>query len=56
MTDKEDVADADVEHMVSDYESLHDTVELWNVINRAAGVPLEKSYECGMMLENTYNQ
>lgn len=48
----EDVA----REMVEDYEREHDTDELWKRINAATKSSLEKTYMCGLMSRERYEQ
>lgn len=56
LTGNDDVvtAEADARQMVSDYESSHDTANLWDRINAVSNAILQKSYECGMMSKDTF--
>ena len=42
--------------MVDDYESDHDTAELWNNVKKATNATLEKIYLSGLISEDTYNK
>ncbi len=57
LTGYDDVASAEAEaqQMVNDYESLHDTADLWKRVNAVSKAILQKSYECGMMSKATYD-
>jgi len=48
----EDIA----QQMVDDYESDHDTTELWEKINAATKATLEKLYFSGVMSQETYEK
>lgn len=56
LTGYDDVATAEAvaEEMVSDYESVNNTDELWDKINAVSMAILQKSYECGMMSKDTF--
>ena len=58
LTGKDNVTEAEVdaETMVSEYESTHDTTNLWDKINAVNAAILSKSYECGMMDKDTYEK
>lgn len=53
----EEIADAEAEAqvMVDEYENAHDTTALWSKVNAVSKAVLSKSYECGMMSEETYD-
>lgn len=57
LTGLDDVADAETEAqaMVDEYEDNHDTEELWKKVNAVSDAILSKSYECGMMSKETYD-
>ena len=42
--------------LVEDFESRHDTRDLWAKVNAATKETLRKSYESGMMSRDTYNK
>ena len=54
---KDNVVDAEVEaeRMVRDYESSHDTAELWDKVHEVTQNTLHKAYASGMIDRNTYN-
>lgn len=56
LTGMESVADAEAEAqaMVEEYENGHDTTALWSKVNAVSEAILSKSYECGMMGKETY--
>lgn len=58
LTGKDNVTEAEVdaETMVSEYESTHDTTNLWDKVNAVNAAILSKSYECGMMDKDTYEK
>ena len=58
LTGKDDVTEAEVdaEVMVSEYENIHDTTNLWDKVNAVNAAILSKSYECGMMDKETYEK
>ena len=57
LTGLDDVADAETEAqaMVDEYEDNHETEELWKKVNAVSDAILSKSYECGMMSKETYD-
>ena len=57
LTGKDNVVDAEVEaeRMVSDYESSHDTADLWDRVHDVTQSTLHKAYASGMIDRNTYN-
>lgn len=56
LTGMESVADAEAEAqaMVEEYENGHDTTALWSKVNAVSAAILSKSYECGMMGKESY--
>jgi len=56
LTGMESVADAEAEAqaMVEEYENGHDTTALWSKVNAVNEAILSKSYECGMMGKESY--
>ena len=50
------VAETVAQQMVDDYESDHDTAELWNNVKKATNATLEKIYLSGLISEDTYNK
>ncbi len=58
LTGMDNVMDAEAEarQMVSDYEQTHDTGELWSKVNAVSSAILSKSYECGMMSKEIYEE
>lgn len=58
LTGKDNVTEAEVdaETMVSEYESTHDTTNLWDKVNAVNAAILSKSYECGMMDKDAYEK
>lgn len=56
LTGMESVADAEAEAqaMVEEYENGHDTTALWSKVNAVSEAILSKSYECGMMGKESY--
>lgn len=56
LTGMDDVADAEAEAqaMVEEYENGHDTTALWSKVNAVSEAILSKSYECGMMGKESY--
>lgn len=56
LTGEKDVSDAEAvaQQMVADYESQHDTSELWNAVNTATKVTLAKMYRGGLMSKESY--
>ncbi len=57
LTGMDNVADAEIEaqRMVADYESLHDTTELWKGVNAVNKYTLRKMYDCGFTSKATYD-
>ena len=57
LTGMEEIVDAEAEAqvMVDEYENAHDTTALWSKVNAVSKAVLSKSYECGMMSEETYD-
>ena len=57
LTSKDNVVDAEAEaeRMVRDYESSHDTAELWGKVFDVTQSTLHKAYASGMIDRNTYN-
>lgn len=49
-------AEAKAEQMVSDYETSHDTAELWNRINAATAETLRIRYQGGLLSKDVYEQ
>lgn len=49
------LAEAAAQQMVDDYESDHDTTELWGAVKDATTATLEKIYLSGLISEDTYN-
>ena len=56
LTGKKDVAEAEAEakRMVDEYEQNHDTTELWDNVNAVSKAILSKSYECGLIDKDTF--
>ena len=56
LTGEQDVMDAEAvaQQMVADYESQHDTSELWDAVNTATKVTLAKMYRGGLMSKDSY--
>ncbi|WP_279167245.1 LPD38 domain-containing protein [Muribaculum intestinale] len=50
------VAETVAQQMVDDYESDHDTAELWDNVKKATNATLEKIYLSGLISEDTYNK
>lgn len=50
------LAEAAAQQMVDDYESDHDTTELWGAVKDATTATLEKIYLSGLISEDTYNK
>ncbi len=50
------LAEAAAQQMVDDYESDHDTTELWGTVKDATTATLEKIYLSGLISEDTYNK
>lgn len=50
------VAETVVRQMVDDYESDHDTAELWDNVKKATNATLEKIYLSGLISEDTHNR
>ena len=50
------VAETVARQMVDDYESDHDTTELWGTVKDATTATLEKIYLSGLISEDTYNK
>jgi len=57
LTGMDNVADAEAiaQEMVDNYEQSHDTTDLWNKINAVSKAILLKSYECGLMSKETFD-
>lgn len=57
LTETENVADAEAEaqSMVEEYESEHDTTDLWRHTGNVSNAILSKLYESGMMSKETYD-
>ena len=53
--DKVDEAEAEAERMVADYENDRETKTLWEKVNAVSKAILQKSYECGMMNKQTFD-
>ena len=53
--DKVDEAEAEAERMVADYENDRETDDLWEKVNAVSKAILQKSYECGMMSKQTFD-
>ena len=49
------LAEAEAQRMVDDYEQDHDTTELWDKVNAVSKAILQKSYECGLMSKETFD-
>lgn len=49
-------AETKAQQMVDDYEAQHDTTELWNRINAATSVSLEKQYKSGILSFEQYQK
>lgn len=58
LTGMDNVADAEAEaqRMVDEYEQGHNTTELWDKVNAVSKAILQKSFECGLMSEDTFNE
>ena len=58
LTGMDNVADAEAEaqRMVDEYEQEHNTTELWDKVNAVSKAILQKSFECGLMSEDTFNE
>lgn len=54
--DSEDDFKTHAEEVVSEFESLFDTSDLWDKINAATKETLRKAYESGMMSRDAYNK
>lgn len=50
------VAETVARQMVDDYESDHDTAELWDNVKKATNATLEKIYLSGLISNETYNK
>lgn len=48
-------AETEAQRMVDEYESNHDTTDLWNKVNAVNIAILSKSYECGLMDKDTFD-
>jgi N12 class adenine-specific DNA methylase len=48
-------AEAEAQRMVSDYESNHDTADLWGRVNDVTSATLSKTYESGLISKTTYD-
>ena len=48
-------AETEAQRMVDEYESNHDTTDLWNKVNAVSIAILSKSYECGLMDKDTFD-
>lgn len=57
LTGKEDIAEAELKasFMVSTYETLNATDNLWKQVNAVTGATLQKAYESGLMSKETYD-
>ena len=57
LTGKDDITDAENEagQMVSGYEANHDTASLWGKVNALTRATLQKTYECGIISKETFN-
>ena len=47
-------AEAEAQIMVNEYEQNHDTTELWDNVNAVSKAILSKSYECGLIDKDTF--
>ena len=47
-------AEAEAKRMVDEYEQDHDTTELWDKVNAVSNAILSKSYECGLIDKDTF--
>lgn len=47
-------AEAEAQIMVNEYEQDHDTTELWDNVNAVSKAILSKSYECGLIDKDTF--
>ena len=58
LTGMDNIADAEAEaqRMVDEYEQEHNTTELWDKVNAVSKAILQKSFECGLMSEDTFNE
>lgn len=58
LTGKDNVADAEfaAEVMVNNFETGHDTTELWRNINLATKSILQKVYECGLLSKENFEK
>lgn len=54
--EKVDEAEAEAERMVADFESSRETDDLWEKVNAVSKAILQKSYECGMMSKQTFDE
>lgn len=57
LTGMDEIADAESEAqaLVDEYENMHDTAGLWDKVNAVSKAILQKSYECGMMNKETFD-
>ena len=58
LTGENDVAAAEAvaQQMVDDYETSHDTAELWACVNEATAATLEKIYRSGLISKERYDK
>ena len=49
------LAEAEAKRMVEEYEQDHNTDELWDKVNAVSRAILQKSYECGLMSKETFD-
>lgn len=54
--EKVDEAESEAERMVADFESSRETDDLWEKVNAVSKAILQKSYECGMMSKQTFDE
>jgi N12 class adenine-specific DNA methylase len=47
-------AEAEAQIMVNEYEQNHDTTELWDNVNAVSKAILSKTYECGLIDKDTF--
>ncbi len=47
-------AEAEAQRMVQEFENNHDVTELWEKVNATSKAILSKSYECGLMDKDTF--